>query len=792
MNSSRMNRPHPKFRYILQLSICIFLIGLVPHSARGQVKTLKDALTAEKADKAAGPEKPEDTRKRLEQWLQEARDTLARLDNPGSATSIPLGITPAEMDERRRELEQIILTIIRSIKNINAVPDARKALENSRTNDATWTGFTETPPYSILMIDELLNERDAINVNLTSSKSSLANYERLISSLINETKTAEESVNQKIVAMQEADDATRDAAKWRLEAARAKSRLLAARAELIQNGSDSLKDRISAGASDLALIERKIKTAKASARFDNEDLAKIEKISNERKKNAQKELEALPKRLKAALATRTQAQAALDALVAGAPQGIQPDGLDLAKFRVEVADNRVETVQSNTEELESLIQLENIGFKAYQDRKSFLDAASMEQKAKALESLELLLARLAAWKNVADNEISSSNAELSKLEARASSITSEDPRFSLLNEQRAIQSEKLAMAQRLSQAVISQYRLVNRWVADFTPKPGEEEFAYRLSKLGTKSLDTAKKIWGYEVTSYENSVEVDGKKLTGKVPITLGMFVRALLFFFIGYWITSRIANRVQTSLVTRGHIGETNARTLRNWLMIVISIFLALGTLSFLKIPLTVFAFFGGALAIGIGFGMQTLIKNFISGIIVLAERKIRVGDILDLNGVVGTVVEINTRSSIIRSGDNIETLVPNSVFLENRVTNWTLSNSKIRRSLRVIAPYGSSPQKVMEILTDAAKRHGLILKDPAPYAVFEDFGDTFLVFNLYFWINLGSGTSATIVASDLRLMIEKHLTQIKLGTLQAASDEEAVSTGDPLNEPHDSEPTT
>ena len=762
------------------------------HPAHSQVKTITDALSAEKTDKAAGPEKPEDTRKRLDQWLQEARDTLARLDAPGTITGLPLGITSAELDERRRELEQIILTIIRSIKNINAVPDARKALENSRTNDAKWTGFAEAPPYSILMIDELLNERDAIDVNLTSSKSSLANYERLISSLINETKAAEDSVNQNIVAMQEADDVTRDAAKWRLEAARAKSRLLAARAGLMQNSSDSLRDRISAASSDLALIERKIKTARTNVRFDEEDLAKIEKISNERKKNAQKELEALPKRLKAALTTRTQAQAALDALVASAPQGIQPEGLDLAKFRVEVADIRVDGIQSNIEELESLIQLENIGFKAYQDRKSFLDATNTEQKSKSLESLELLLARLAAWKNVADNEIASSNAELSKLEARASSITSEDPRFSLLNEQRAIQSETLAMAQRLSQAVISQYRLVNRWVKDFTPKPGEEELVYRLSKLGSQSLETAKKVWGYEVTSYDNSVEVDGKMLTGKVPITLGMFVRAFLFFFIGYWITSRIANRIQTTLVTRGHIGETNARTLRNWLMIVVGIFLALGTLSFLKIPLTVFAFFGGALAIGIGFGMQTLIKNFISGIIVLAERKIRVGDILDLNGVVGTVVEINTRSSIIRSTDDIETLVPNSVFLENRVTNWTLSSSRIRRSLRVIAPYGSSPQKVMEILTDAAKRHGLTLKDPAPYAVFEDFGDTFLVFNLYFWINLGSGTNATIVASDLRLMIEKHLTQIKLGTLQAAPENEAAPTADDSGGPNESEPAT
>ena len=138
---------------------------------------------------------------------------------------------------------------------------------------------------------------------------------------------------------------------------------------------------------------------------------------------------------------------------------------------------------------------------------------------------------------------------------------------------------------------------------------------------------------------------------------------------------------------------------------MIVVGVFLAIGTLAFLKIPLTVFAFFGGALAIGLGFGMQTLIKNFISGIIVLAERKVRVGDILDVDGIVGTVVEVNTRSSIIRSADDVETMIPNSVFLENRVTNWTLTSAKMRRSLRVGVAYGTHPQKVMEILTECRR---------------------------------------------------------------------------------------
>ncbi len=147
----------------------------------------------------------------------------------------------------------MILTATRSIKNLAFVAEARKTLESSRAEDTGWSGFTDQPPFSILMIDELLNERDAITANLVSSESSLANYERLLSSLRSETKTAEDAVSARILALQNANDDTRDAAKWRMEAARAKSRVLAARAGLMQSLYDSLKDRISAANTDLAL-----------------------------------------------------------------------------------------------------------------------------------------------------------------------------------------------------------------------------------------------------------------------------------------------------------------------------------------------------------------------------------------------------------------------------------------------------------------------------------------------------------------------------------------------------------
>jgi small-conductance mechanosensitive channel len=760
-----MKFPFPTSGTIRRIALTGLIAAGTLQTVHGQLDAIKKAATPEEPAKPSAPEKPEDIRKRLEQWQQEARDALNRLDAPGAAAALPDGITPEELDQRRRDLEQIVLTTGRSIKNINFVADTRKALERARTADAEWSGFTESPPYSILMVDELLNERDAILANLESSQSSLTNYERLLASLRSETKSAEEAVSNALLAFQNADDTTRESAKWRMEAARARSRGLVARAGLMQSSYDSLKDRISAATSDLALVDRKIKTATASARFDTADLARIETISDQRKKALQKELDGVSKRLKSVMTTRNQAQAALDAMTVPPPQDTPPEALELARLRLEVAEERVESIQSLVEGLESLIQLENIYRGAYQERKAFLEATDPEQKDKTLASLALLLDRLATWENVAGNDISASAANLSKLESRAASITPDDPRFSLLNEQRAIQSESLAMLQRVSQAVAAQSKLVNRWVADFTPKPGQEASFHRVKKIAASTWTTLRKIWGYQVTNYVDSVEVDGQTITGNIPVTLGMLLRALLFFVIGYWIASKIANRIQTSLVTRGHLAETNAKMLRNWLMIVVGVFLAIGTLSFLRIPLTIFAFFGGALAIGVGFGMQTLIKNFISGIIVLAERKIRVGDILDVDGVVGTVVEVNTRSSILKSADDVETMIPNSVFLENRVTNWTLTSGHMRRSIRVGVAYGTDPQRVMEILAEVAGRHGLVLKHPAPYAIFEDFGDNALIFTLYFWINLGGGTNGIVVASDLRLMIEKQFAENQIG---------------------------
>jgi small-conductance mechanosensitive channel len=257
------------------------------------------------------------------------------------------------------------------------------------------------------------------------------------------------------------------------------------------------------------------------------------------------------------------------------------------------------------------------------------------------------------------------------------------------------------------------------------------------------------------------SVEVDGVVQSVSTSVTLGVLLRAVIFFVIGYWVLSMLSNRIQGTIIRRGHIAEAQARTLRNWAMIIVGVGLAITTLSLLKIPLTIFAFFGGALAIGLGFGSQTLIKNFICGIIVLFERKIRVGDVVDVGGVTGSITEINTRSSVLSSPDGRETLVPNSVFLETSITNLTLANRTLRRFINIGVAYGTPPGKVSKILSECAERHGLIHKDPAPLVIFQDFGDNALVFKLYFWVALDGKTNPELVESDIRIMIEKSFTE-------------------------------
>ncbi len=159
--------------------------------------------------------------------------------------------------------------------------------------------------------------------------------------------------------------------------------------------------------------------------------------------------------------------------------------------------------------------------------------------------------------------------------------------------------------------------------------------------------------------------------------------------------------------------------------------------SLNLLGISLTNFAVIAGGLSVGIGFGMQTIISNFISGLILLFDRAIQPGDIIEVNGIWAKVMSVNIRNTEVQTFENAKIFLPNSTLIANQVTNWTHRNDvKIRRDVLVGVAYGSDVQLVKRILLEAAAEHPAVMSNPEPWVIFNNFGASSLDFILRFWV--------------------------------------------------------
>lgn len=187
-------------------------------------------------------------------------------------------------------------------------------------------------------------------------------------------------------------------------------------------------------------------------------------------------------------------------------------------------------------------------------------------------------------------------------------------------------------------------------------------------------------------------------------------------------------------------------------YLIVVIGIWIALDSLGF---NLSSLAAFGAVLGVGIGFGLQNITQNFMSGIIILIERPIKKGDMVEVKGVRGKVLDIQARSTLILTRDDVVIIVPNSQFISEQVVNDSFSGEKIRLNLSVGVAYGSDVELVKSTLVDVAYRNDKVLKSPHPKVLFHDFGDSALVFDLRVWVD--DLWDRELVLSDLRFSIDK-----------------------------------
>ena len=223
----------------------------------------------------------------------------------------------------------------------------------------------------------------------------------------------------------------------------------------------------------------------------------------------------------------------------------------------------------------------------------------------------------------------------------------------------------------------------------------------------------------------------------GSIRVSVGTLLEFVGTIWVAYLVSAFIRFVLREDVYPRTRLtrGISYAiSSLLNYVIIALGFLLALGVLG---LDLTKMTILVSAFGVGIGFGLQSVVNNFVSGLILLFERPIHVGDIVELGNLSGEVSRIGMRASTVRTWQGAEIIVPNAQLVTEQVTNWTLSDQTRRIDLHVGVDYGSAPDKVVEVLMAVARAHPQIMQTPAPQAVFSAFGDSSINYQLRAWTN-------------------------------------------------------
>jgi small-conductance mechanosensitive channel len=260
-----------------------------------------------------------------------------------------------------------------------------------------------------------------------------------------------------------------------------------------------------------------------------------------------------------------------------------------------------------------------------------------------------------------------------------------------------------------------------------------------------------------------SAVNAAGVPLSWNAPLPGVTLSLVQIFFLIAlliavFWISSRTKHFLFNRFLAKSGLDRSLqyaiAQIVSN-IVLIVGIFIVLDNAGIHLGALTVFA---GAVGVGVGFGLQNIASNFISGLVILAERPITIGDRVEVAGIAGQVQQIRARSTVILTNDNIAMIVPNTKFIDSPVTNWTYGDPRVRFRVPIGVAYGSDVNKVRDALLAAGRENPNTLKDPAPSVFLEKFGENSIDFELVVWSSEMSSRPRRY-RSDLNFAIEHKL---------------------------------
>ncbi len=743
--------------------------------------------SATSSDKTAAPKPAAETVDTRADIRREQEAAQKRLDAIEASPDTMLGAPP---DTPRREIAER-LGLARSLTGIYQqqldvlarADGARHERAVAEKALADWQGFPTPPPYSVRTVDALRDDVDTADVRIANAASRRTLFERFSSEVGARSKASQAAARLAAEAAASAvGTPTAAAFEWRRDLAAMRARVDDATRELIDIASRNAREEGEAAGASRDLAVRKLAAAGNAVTLSPDELAGIRADIEARQVALGKAIE----RSNRISATTLELRTAAESRLAQAMNAPPAKGEDPA-----AREARIAALARDVEQKRESSTRATLGIELLKQDELLLDGerSTWEARAAAIsthdpvegraifEKLVASFATLRTWQEYVRQQRDAATTRAQEQEAKLRTLSGDDAVHAqiILDTYRQREND----LRRALDQMLPLERLLRHFRDDFEGRR-EDSFTERVRDRAAATWLWIRRIWNYEVTTVDDSYETaDGRKLTVSRSVTLGKTVGAVLIVVLGYLLSSFIARRVERFVVARRGVEPQAAALVRSWILFLLTAILVVFALLSASIPLTAFAFLGGALAIAAGFGLQTLLKNFVAGLMLLLERPMRLGDLVEVDGIRGRVTSIGIRASTILGGDGIETMIPNSAFVEGKLTNWTYSSPEGRSTIRVGVAYGTSLRKAGDVLEDVVGRHGLVRKTPPPQVYLDEYGDSAIWFAVAYWVDMTPDNDTRRIRSDLLHMIERAFAEAGISMPLPQRDIRVASAG-------------
>lgn len=660
-------------------------------------------------------------------------------------TAKQMGVTLADLVERTAKLQSIQSVyerVLTALKKKTAQKQSEVLLrEQFRT--AKQVGIAQQPPYNLSFYDAILDEWKTADQQLESISRALHVSRRVqedANSRLEITEKTWRSLKDELTSASKTE--SRQTLEWNFNKAQLEKELAEALIIFEKINYDNLSQDLRIAELKSQHAAEKLKWVRSNLHFDEADLQKHLKALKASKKG-------LEERIQDLVSGRNEAEEAWLTAQQRFKATMQEKQDPVTEAVLKEREAWFKTFQAVLEQTEDALGLLGHQEHLWQLRYSLVDGRMQDEEAiKQREEINSHTKNIKRALNIEQSYQTNLQSQIAVLEKKLSDEDiDKSARASHQNLLKAMQK----LAERRSEYIsilLATEQMDQRVLDEIDLMLGTAPVEQRLMRIKRHF----EKIWGFEVWVIDDH------------SVTVRKLFVALVFLIVGILLAKYFLRAISARLLSLTQLKETTALAIQKTLTYFAYLLVLLFALRVVNIPLTAFAFLGGAIAIGVGFGAQNLINNFISGFIMMAERPINIGDLIEIEGMLGKVEEIGARRTRIRTGENIDILVPNSSFLEKNITNWTLSDRKIRARVSVGVVYGSPVKEVEKLLLKAVTENEKVLQEPEPFVIFGDFGDNALIFEVDFWIYVRQIIERRLIESSIRYGIDELFREVSI----------------------------